>query len=68
VNAVRDLMQALRYATAEDRAEIYVGLNLQLTYNPRERTVAVRTEVGQTCTKGSCPRSERTEKPMRAGR
>jgi site-specific DNA recombinase len=68
VNAVRDLMQALRYATAEDRAEIYVGLNLQLTYNPRERTVAVRAEVGQTCTKGSCPRGERTGKPMRAGR
>jgi hypothetical protein len=45
-----------------------VGLNLQLTYNPRERTVAVRAEVGQTCTKGSCPRSECTEKPMRADR
>jgi site-specific DNA recombinase len=56
VNAIRDLMQALRYASTEDKAEIYAGLNLQLTYNPGERTVAVRAEAGQTCTKGSCPR------------
>jgi hypothetical protein len=32
VTAISDLMQALRYATTE--AEIYPGLNLQLTYHP----------------------------------
>ena len=53
-------MQALRYAATEDKAEIYAGLNLQLTYNPGERTVAVRAEVGQTCTKGWCPRGDTT--------
>ena len=53
VTAVRDLMQALRYAATEDKAEIYAGLNLQLTYHPGERTVSARAEVGQTCTKGS---------------
>jgi hypothetical protein len=58
VSAISDLMQALRFATAEDKAEIYAGLNLQLTYNPDERTVAVRAGVGQTCTKGSCPRGD----------
>jgi hypothetical protein len=53
VTAIRDLMQALRHATTEDKAEIYAGLNLQLTYNPGGKTVNVRAEVGQICTKGS---------------
>jgi len=56
VTAIRDLTQALREASTEDKAEIYSGLNLHLTYNPGGRTVSVRAEVGQTCTKGSCPR------------
>jgi hypothetical protein len=47
---------ALRYATTEDKAEIYAGLNVQLTYNPGKRIVAVRAGIGQACTKGSCPR------------
>jgi hypothetical protein len=58
VNAISDLMQALRNAATEDKAEIYAGLNLQLIYDPGQRTVAVRAEVGQTCTKGSCPRGD----------
>ena len=58
VNAISDLMQSLRHAAMEDKAEIYVGLNLQLTYNPDERIVAVRAGIGQTCTKGSCPRGD----------
>jgi hypothetical protein len=45
VNAISDLMQALRNATTEDKAEIYAGLNLQLIYNPGERTVTVQAEV-----------------------
>jgi site-specific DNA recombinase len=53
VRAIRELTQALRDATSEGMAEIYAGLNLQLTYNPGERTVAVRAGIGQTCTKGS---------------
>jgi site-specific DNA recombinase len=58
VNAIKDLMQALRNAATEDKAEIYAALNLQLTYHPGERTVTTRAEVGQTCTKGSCPRGD----------
>ena len=56
VTAISDLMQALRDATTEDKTEIYAGLNLQLTYNPGRRTVNVSAGIGQTCTKGSCPR------------
>jgi hypothetical protein len=58
VNAISDLMRALRNAATEDKPEIYAGLNLQLTYNPGERTVAVQAGVGQTCTRGSCPRGD----------
>jgi hypothetical protein len=59
----RNLTQALRYAATEDKAEIYAGLNLQLTYNPGGRTVNVRAGVGQTCTKESCPRTDTTHWP-----
>jgi DNA invertase Pin-like site-specific DNA recombinase len=58
INAITDLMQALRNAATEDKAEIYAGLNLQLTYQPGERMVSVRAGIGQTCTKGSCPRGD----------
>ena len=58
INAINGLMQALRNAATEDKAEIYAGLNLQLTYHPGERIVSTRAEVGQTCTKGSCPRGD----------
>jgi hypothetical protein len=64
IDAITGLMQALRYASTEDKAEIYAGLNLQLTYNPSERTVSARAEVGQTCTKGSCPRTDTTHCPI----
>jgi site-specific DNA recombinase len=63
VNAITDLMTALRYATPADKAEIYAGLNLRLTYNPGPRTVTARAEVAQTCTKGSCPRPDRPHSP-----
>jgi site-specific DNA recombinase len=58
VTTIRDLVRALRTAATEDKAEIYAGLNLQLTYQPQERIVNTRAEVGQTCTKGSCPRGD----------
>jgi site-specific DNA recombinase len=58
VSAISDLMRALRDAATEDKAEIFAGLNLQLTYNPGDRSVTVRAGIGQTCTKGSCPRGE----------
>ena len=58
VTTIRDLVRALRTAATEDKAEIYAGLNLQLTYQPQERIVSTRAEVGQTCTKGSCPRGD----------
>ena len=34
ISAIGDLMQALSHAATEDKAEIYAGLNLHLTYNP----------------------------------
>ena len=58
VTTIRDLVRALRTAATEDKAEIYAGLNLQLTYHPEERIVNTRAEVGRTCTKGSCPRGD----------
>ena len=58
IDAINDLMRALRNAATEDKAEFYAGLNLQLTYHPEERIVTTRAEVGQTCTKGSCPRGD----------
>ena len=58
IGAITGLMHALRDAATEDKAEIYAGLNLQLTYNPGGRIVAVRAGIGQTCTKGSCPRGD----------
>src|SRR6185437_8732881 len=32
--------------------------SLHLTFNPGPRTVITRAEIGQTCTKGSCPRGD----------
>jgi site-specific DNA recombinase len=58
VNAITGFINALRYATTEDKAEIYTGLNLHLTYNPGPRTVTTRAEIGPRCTKGSCPRGD----------
>jgi site-specific DNA recombinase len=58
VNSITGLMTALRHATAADKAGIYAGLALHLTYNPGPRTVTTRAEISQTCTKGSCPRGD----------
>ena len=58
VETIGGLMDALSGATAADKAEIYVALGLHLTYNPSPRTVITRAEIGQTCTKGSCPRGD----------
>jgi hypothetical protein len=58
VNTIAGLMSALSSATAADKAEIYAGLGLRLTYNPGLRTVITRAEISQTCTKGSCPRGD----------
>ena len=44
VTTIRDLVRALRTAATEDKAEIYAGLNLQLTYQPQERIVNTRAE------------------------
>jgi hypothetical protein len=45
VNAISDLMQALRNATTEDKAEIYAGLKPAADLQPGERTVTVQAEV-----------------------
>jgi hypothetical protein len=58
ISTISDLMGALKNAATEDKAAIYAGLNVQLTYQPTDRVVAVRAEIGQTCTKGSCPRGD----------
>jgi site-specific DNA recombinase len=56
VAAIRGLMDTLSGANAADKAEIYAGLGLHLTYNPGPRTVITRAEIGHICAKGSCPR------------
>src|SRR5437899_3153177 len=53
IATITDLMQALRHAATEDKAAIYAGLNVQLTYHPGERIVAVQAGISRTCTKGS---------------
>ena len=58
--AIGDLMQALRYATTEDKAEIYTGLNLQLTYNPGQRTMGVRPKWVRHVRKGRVRGRSRT--------
>ncbi len=65
VNAITDLMNVLRHADPADKAELYARLGLRLTYNPNAspRTVSARAELGRSCTKGSCPRSESNHFP-----
>jgi hypothetical protein len=63
--AARVLLRILRTADPTDKAELYAQLGLRLTFNPGPKTVTVRLETGQSCTKGSCPRGECTQKPMR---
>ena len=66
VNAITSLITVLRDADPHDKAEIYSQLGLRLTYHPSPRTVSARAEPGRPCTKGSCPRGDCTQKPMRA--
>ena len=60
VNAITELVTALRYATPADKAEIYAGLSVRLTDNPGPgpRTVTAQADISHTCTKGSCPRGD----------
>jgi site-specific DNA recombinase len=67
-DTITGLMAVPHHAEPADKTDIYTALGLRLTYNPGPRTVTARAEIGQTCTKGSCPRGERTQKPMRARR
>jgi site-specific DNA recombinase len=58
VNAITDLMTVLHNADPADKADVYAGLGLRLTYNPGPKTVIARAEPGRTCTKGLCPRGD----------
>jgi site-specific DNA recombinase len=60
VNAITDVLTILRTADPADKAELYARLGLRLTYQPETdpKTVIVRLETGQSCTKGSCPRGD----------
>jgi hypothetical protein len=42
-------MQALRHAATEDKAEIYAGLNLQLTYHPGRRIITTGSNRPDMC-------------------
>ncbi len=64
VNAITDVITVLRTAEPADKAALYAQPGLRLTYHPGPRTVIARAEPGRLCTKGSCPRSECTQKPM----
>ncbi len=55
VTTITDVITILRTADPADNADLYAQLGLRLTYQPGQRTVTVRSEIGQTCTKGSCP-------------
>jgi site-specific DNA recombinase len=58
VSTISDIVTLLSRAEAAAKAELYGQLGLRLTYNPGQRTVTTRAEVGRICTKRSCPRSE----------
>ena len=58
VTAITDMMSVLRAADPADKTEVYARLGLRLTYHPGPRTVNARAELGQSCTKGSCPRGD----------
>jgi hypothetical protein len=58
VNAITDVLAVLRDADPHDKAELYGQLGLKLTYNPGARTVTARANLGETCTKMSCPRGD----------
>ena len=68
VETITGLMTVLPHAEPVDKMEVYTALHLRLTYHPGSRTVSTRAEIGQTCTKGSCPRTKCTQKPMCARR
>ncbi|MCG5220622.1 hypothetical protein [Streptosporangium sp. KLBMP 9127] len=51
-----DLRKLLRSADPRDKAEAYGGLGLHLTYEPAQKTVIARTEVGRSCS-NACPRA-----------
>jgi hypothetical protein len=55
---ITGLMTVLRHAEPADKTEIYTAFGLRLTYHPGPRTVSTRAEIGQTRTKGSCPRGD----------
>jgi len=65
INVITDTMTVLRHADPADKAELYARLGLRLTYDPgaSPRTVNARAELGRSCTKGSCPRSESSHFP-----
>ena len=58
VETITGLMTVLRHAEPADKTEIYTAFGLRLTYHPGPRTVTTRAEIGQTCTKASCPRGD----------
>jgi site-specific DNA recombinase len=58
VDTITGLMTVLKHAEPADKAEIYTAIGLRLTYHPGQKTVTTRAEIGQTCTKGSCPRGD----------
>jgi hypothetical protein len=60
VDSLTGLMDVLRNANPADKADIYAGFSLRMTYHPGPgpRTVTVSVEPGRSCTKGSCPRGD----------
>jgi hypothetical protein len=58
VAAITDVLTVLRTADPADKAELYAQLGVRLIFNPGQKTVVVRLEAGQSCTKGSCPRGD----------
>ena len=58
VTTITGVITILRTADPADKAELYAQLGLRLTYRPGPKTVIVRSEIGRTCMKGSCPRGD----------
>jgi len=56
VQAIGDVMQAIKDADPADKAEIYSQLGLTLTYHPNEKRVVAEARPASIMYVGACPR------------
>jgi hypothetical protein len=58
ITALRDILTLLGEASAEDKAAVYAGLGLQLTYDPARRVVTAEAHLAESVGESSCRRGD----------